>query len=178
VKPADKPLDGALPAHLPARDVKAQVMKLTGGRLLPTPAATRTITSTGDAITLSGIAAQQGLSAACEDPRLAYDFGWAQRLPAHLPLYPGAALKEAAGTDDPRCAIRAATFATSASSGQVLDFLLHPCAPGGLHGGTHRTEWRRYARRQGQGQSRLLPDAPPIDRKRRDGGDLVVNQAR
>lgn len=122
LKPADRPLDGALPAQLPAPDVKAQVARLTGGKLLSTPAATRTVTSTGDAITLSGIAAQQGLSAACEDPRLRYDFGWAQRLPAYLPLYPGAALKDAAGTDDPRCAIRAATFATGAASSQVLDF--------------------------------------------------------
>ncbi len=122
LKPADQPLDGALPARLPARDVKAQTLKLTGGKLLPTPAATRTITSTGDAITLSGIAAQQGLSTACRDPRLDYDFRWAQRLPASLPLYPGAALKEAAGADDPQCTIRAATFATGASTKDVLDF--------------------------------------------------------
>lgn len=122
LKPADKPLDGALPARLPVRDVKAQVLKLTGGKLLSAPAATRTITSTGDAITLSGIAAQQGFTSACQDPRLDYSFGWAQRLPATLPLYPGAALKEAAGADDPHCAVRAATFATSGSAKDVLDF--------------------------------------------------------
>lgn len=122
LKPADKPLDGALPARLPVRDVKAQVLKLTGGKLLSAPEATRTITSTGDAITLSGIAAQQGLTQACNDPRLDYDFGWAQRLPAALPLYPGAALKEAAGADDPQCTVRAATFATGASAKDVLDF--------------------------------------------------------
>lgn len=122
LKPADKPLDGALPARLPARDMKAQVLKLVGGKLLATPAATRTITTTGDAITLSGIAAQQGLTQACTDPRLDYNFNWAQRLPASLPLYPGAALKEAAGADDRQCTVRAATFATAASAKDLLDF--------------------------------------------------------
>lgn len=122
IRPADKPLDGALPAGLPARDAQAQALKIAGGTLLPTPPATKTIASTGGAITLSGIAREQGLSAACEDPRLGYDLGWAQRLPATLPLYPGAALKDAAGTDDTRCTIRAAAFATSAPARQVLDF--------------------------------------------------------
>lgn len=122
VRPADKPLDGALPARLPTRDAQAQALKIAGGKLLPTPPATKTITSTGRAITLAGIAREQGLSAACEDPRLNYDLGWAQRLPATLPLYPGAALKDAAGADDPKCTIRAATFATGTEAGQVLDF--------------------------------------------------------
>ncbi len=178
VKPADKPLDGALPAHLPARDVKAQVMKLTGGKLLPTPAATRTITSTGDAITLSGIAAQQGLSAACEDPRLAYDFGWAQRLPAHLPLYPGAALKEAAGTDDPRCAIRAATFATSASSGQVLDFYYTLARRAGFTVERIEQNGGDTLVGKGKGKAAFFLMLRPSTESGGTEGDLVVNQAR
>lgn len=122
LRPADKPLDGALPNGLPARDAQAQALKLAGGTLMPTPAATKSITTTGGAITLSGIAREQGLSAACDDPRLGYDLGWARRLPATLPLYPGAALKDAAGADDLKCTLRAATFATSASAQNVLDF--------------------------------------------------------
>ncbi|RXR26540.1 hypothetical protein [Sphingobium fluviale] len=122
LKPADKPLDGAVPVGLTVRDAQARALRLAGGKLLPTPPATKTVTTTGGAITLAGIAREQGLSAACEDPRLNYALGWANRLPAYLPLYPGAALKDAAGADDPKCTIRAATFATDTDVGPVLDF--------------------------------------------------------
>lgn len=122
LKPADKPLDGAMPAGLTVRDAQARALRLAGGKLLPTPPATKTAMTTGGAITLADIAREQGLSAACEDPRLNYALGWANRLPSHLPLYPGAALKDAAGADDPKCTIRAATFATDTDAGPVLDF--------------------------------------------------------
>ncbi len=122
LRPADKPLDGAIPVGLTLRDAQARALRLAGGKLLPTPPATKTVTTSGGAITLTGIAREQDLSAACEDPRLDYDIGWANRLPAHLPLYPGAALKDAAGADDPKCTIRAATFATGTDAGPVLDF--------------------------------------------------------
>jgi hypothetical protein len=122
LRPADKPLDGAVPVGLSLRDAQARAIRLAGGKLLPTPPATKTVTTAGGAITLAGIAREQGLSAACEDQRLDYDMGWANRLPAYLPLYPGAALKEAAGADDPKCSIRAATFATGTDAAAVLDF--------------------------------------------------------
>lgn len=122
LRPADRPLDGALPARLSPRDAKAQALRLAGGKLLPTPAATKTVTTTGGAITLSGIAQEQGLTEGCGGARLGYGMDWAQRLPATLPLYPGAGLKDAAGLDDARCTVRAATFATSAPAGEVLDF--------------------------------------------------------
>lgn len=122
LKPADKPLDGAVPVRLAMRDARAMALKLAGGKLLPTPIATKTITTTKDAITLSGIAREHGLTEGCDDPRLGYDMSWAARLPAALPLYPGVALKDAAGANDPHCAVRGVSFTTNIPAGEVLDF--------------------------------------------------------
>ena len=178
IKPADRPLDGALPARLPTRDVKAQVLKLTGGTLLSAPTATRTITSTGDAITLSGIAAQQGLSAACEDPRLDYNFNWAQRLPNYLPLYPGAVLKEAAGADEPRCAIRAATFATSASAEQVLGFYYTMARRAGFTVERIEQNGGDTLLGKGKGKAAFFLNLRPATESGGTEVDLVANQAR
>jgi len=114
-------MDGALPFGLSSRSAQERALKLAGGKLLPTPAPTKIITSTKSAISLSGIAQEQGLTQGC-GMRLGYGMEWAQRLPATLPLYPGAELKDAAGLDDPRCTISAVTFATNAPARDVLDF--------------------------------------------------------
>lgn len=65
--------------------------------------------------------AEQGAVADCYSG-LDYGAGWAQRLPASLPVYPGSRLTEAAGNDKGECSIRIATFRTSAAPRLVLDF--------------------------------------------------------
>jgi len=51
-----------------------------------------------------------------------YSASWATRLPADLPLYPDARVGEAAGTSSNGCALRAVSFATSASLQTVIDW--------------------------------------------------------
>lgn len=51
-----------------------------------------------------------------------YGNGWAERLPADLPLYPGAKLTEAAGNNAGKCRLRVAAFLTDAPPRQVLDW--------------------------------------------------------
>lgn len=52
----------------------------------------------------------------------ANDRAWAQRLPAELPIYPGARLQEAAGSDAAGCRRRIVSFATAATSAQIVAF--------------------------------------------------------
>lgn len=52
----------------------------------------------------------------------AYDAAWARRLPAGLPLYPGARLVEAAGSDAPGCRRRIVSFTAAAAPAKVLAF--------------------------------------------------------
>ncbi|HEX5181967.1 MAG TPA: hypothetical protein VFW19_02325 [Allosphingosinicella sp.] len=58
----------------------------------------------------------------CATVPLDSNFAWAQRLPSEFPLYPGAKLTEAAGTDAAPCRLRAVILATADSSDRVLDF--------------------------------------------------------
>lgn len=53
-----------------------------------------------------------------------YSMGWANRLPADLPLYPRARVEEAAGSDMPGCKLRAITFTTPAPQRAVIDFYI------------------------------------------------------
>lgn len=53
---------------------------------------------------------------------LAYSTGWAAKMPAELPVFPRARVSEAAGRDDGDCRARAASFATAADIGQVVDY--------------------------------------------------------
>lgn len=47
--------------------------------------------------------------------------GWASRLPAEFPLYPGGRLTEAAGSDAGDCRMRVVTFTTADPYGRVLE---------------------------------------------------------
>lgn len=51
-----------------------------------------------------------------------YSADWADKLPADVPLYPGARVVEAAGANTKPCAMRAVSFATSASLQSVIDW--------------------------------------------------------
>lgn len=130
IKPADRPLTGALPARLALPDPRAQALKLAGGTLIHAPAATREVTTTRDPATLGARAVRQG-GARCPEPAIRYGAGWAGRLPAAFPLYPGAAVTEAAGANGAPCALRAVRFLTPAETGAVLDFYATMARRGG-----------------------------------------------
>jgi len=121
VRPADAPLTGTVPARLATPDPRAQARRIAGGTLIHAPAASREIVSTREPATLGARAAQQG-GDACPPPRIGYAMHWAQRLPAAFPLYPGAAVTEAAGADNAPCNLRAVSFTTGVAPGEVLDF--------------------------------------------------------
>lgn len=70
--------------------------------------------------TLGGLARQQAGAGCAADIR--YGLGWAQRLPAAFPVYPRAALKEAAGVANGRCNVRVVNFQTRAGMQPVLDY--------------------------------------------------------
>jgi len=76
-----------------------------------------------DTMTLGALAGRQGdrRTAGCARD-LQYSTGWAQRLPADLPLYPDARVDEAAGTANGGCALRVVSFSTGASIQTVLDW--------------------------------------------------------
>ena len=61
------------------------------------------------------------LGAACS-AGLEEDLAWALRLPAALPIYPKAHLREAVGRSDGACRIRGASFTAPVSASEVLAF--------------------------------------------------------
>jgi hypothetical protein len=123
VRPPDRPLSGSVPSGLSPKDEREAALKLVGGRLLDTPAATSSITSTKGAVTLGEKAAQDKHLKQCGQQNLRYDMQWATRLPPDFPIYPGAAVTEAAGTTAKGvCGLRAISFSTGTSLKPVLNF--------------------------------------------------------
>ena len=130
IRPSDRPLTGTLPVIAPStNEAKAQALRLAGGKLIAPPATSRSIASTGDTpITLIGLVRQSsaraggGKAARCDRDTGSYAMEWAQRLPAALPLYPRAHLREAAGADGGGCAFRAVSFTTAVPLGEVMNF--------------------------------------------------------
>lgn len=121
VRPSDEPLNGAMP-RLSPREAQAQALKLAGGKLIPTPAVSRTVTSTGQPVTLGGMAAQKQPGGKCAPARVDYAMEWAGRMPGDFPVYPGANVTEAAGADNRPCNLRAVSFITGVARGEVMDF--------------------------------------------------------
>ena len=70
--------------------------------------------------TLGGLARQQAGGPCAAD--IQYGNEWAQRLPAAFPIYPRAALVEAAGINNGRCNLRVVNFQSRAGMQAVLDF--------------------------------------------------------
>jgi len=122
VRPAERPANGAVPANGGAPVGKpAQV---AGGPLMRAPAAVDGGAAGGDQpTTLAALARTQrsGNAGACA-AKLQYGAGWADRLPAAFPVYPGAALQEAAGTANGACALTAASFTAPAAFDDVINY--------------------------------------------------------
>lgn len=131
VRPSDKPLTGAVPANLSPRQAREQAVKLAGGKLLTTPAATKSITSTDHPVTLGGMAEKKQGGGKCGAARMDYDMQWAGRMPAALPVYPGGHVTEAAGANNAPCNLRAVSFTTAIPRQEVMDFYYTMARRGG-----------------------------------------------
>lgn len=132
----------------------AQAEAAKGGKLLsaPAPSRTATVRGSGDSaapVTLGELAKQQakapgGASSKCGgNASVEYDMGWASRLPAAFPVYPRAAVSEAAAINGPGCAVRIVSFASDAPMQALLDYYYTQAVRGGygadheLHGADH-----------------------------------------
>ncbi len=60
-----------------------------------------------------------------------YNLGWAKRMPALFPVYPGAKLTDAAGNEKAGCRARFATFLAAAPPRQLLDWYSDRAAKAG-----------------------------------------------
>lgn len=122
VRPSDRPLTGAVPANLSPADARKQALRLAGGRLMRTPAATKEVTSTKEPVTLGGLMTQKQSVKSCKEVRVRYDMEWATRMPPTFPVYPGGQVTEAAGADNFPCGLRAVSFTTAVPPDEVMDF--------------------------------------------------------
>lgn len=119
-----RPGAGPSSAPIPPRsDAGGAPPPVDRARLLRTPAP-----KPGEAagkMTLGQLAERQaggrGPAKACEK-KFQYSMGWAAKMPAAIPLYPGAQVSEAAGNDSPTCRIRIVSFTSGAELPAVLDW--------------------------------------------------------
>lgn len=130
IRPPQQPYSGAIPPDSVAGSksdgsVTASGSSSSGGSK-STPAPSRDCPQCkikNDSVTLGALASRQAdrRTAGCAR-NLRYSTGWAQRLPADLPLYPDARVDEAAGAADNGCALRVVSFSTGTSVQAVLDY--------------------------------------------------------
>ncbi len=123
-------------------------------------------------MTLGALAQKQGGQGGCA-ARVAYSAGWANRLPAAIPLYPDARVIEAAGADRNGCSLRVVTFASTAPLDRVLDWY-HTRATGGGYSAEHKVDGTQHVLAGTRGDAAYVVYARP----RAGGGtevDLVAN---
>ncbi|MGR6329802.1 hypothetical protein ACU5AX_12105 [Sphingomonas sp. XXL09] len=119
VRPPSRPDPDAIP---PA-DLGSRPDGVSPADLKPTPAARGDCPQcrkADGALTLGELARRQSPGSADCAASVSYSAGWANRLPAAVPLYPDARVTEAAGNDG--CGLRAVGFASSAPVGRILDW--------------------------------------------------------
>lgn len=109
------------PLSVPVDPVRADGVRSTD--LKPVPAAGPNCPQcrkAAGALTLGELAKRQSnASVACAEG-VRYSAGWANRLPADVPLYPDARVREAAGND--ACGLRVVSFTSAAPVGRILDW--------------------------------------------------------
>ncbi len=130
VKPADKPLTGALPPDNGYEGADASGEQLDSAKIIHAPqpkvVADADCKSCGSnrAVTLGGLAEDQGVrrgKGTC-DAKLAYGAAWASRMPFEFPVYPKGRVKEAGGVEGGICDIRVVSFTTGAARQDVVDY--------------------------------------------------------
>jgi len=130
------------PLSMPSDALGMEVDKVDPATLAHAPAAKGECprcTAAASALTLAAFAESQGEGAACV-AGLRYATGWAERLPATLPLPTGARVVEAAGTDAPGCGLRVVSFSTATPAERVIDWFFTRTRGDGLafdHGEVH-----------------------------------------
>lgn len=120
VRPPTRPDAGAVAADTPRAD------PTRGESLKTAPAAAGDCPeckAAKGALTLGALAERQADAGTAQcAAAVTYSAGWANRLPADLPLYPDARLSEAAGADRNGCALRVVSYATGAAADRVVDW--------------------------------------------------------
>lgn len=126
------------------------------------------------ALTLGALAGRQSSPRTADCAAgVAYSAGWANRLPADLPLYPDARVVEAAGAARPGCALRVVTFVSSAPLGKIVDWYYTRARAAGYSAG-HKADGEQHVLAGQRGDDAYVVYASP----RAGGGtdiDLVVN---
>jgi hypothetical protein len=124
----DRPVDGGVPAARGGgspREAMAEARSSVGGRLLPLPRPVQLdrdctdCAARGGRPATIGELAQQQSGGRCGG-QLSYSMEWARRLPAAFPVYPRAALSEAAGVAGSSCNVRVVSFTSRARMTDVL----------------------------------------------------------
>ena len=129
-----------------------------------------------EAVTLGGLAARQKNAGASKcAASLQYSAGWAQRLPADLPLYPQARVTEAAGTEGGQCALRVVSFSAAQPMQNLLDWYYTRAVRAG-YSSEHQVDGKQHI----LGGTRARDDGAYVlyMTARADGGtdiDLVAN---
>lgn len=117
VRPPGRPDGGAVPPDVARPDpVNAAALRHAPA---PAPGCPQCRTR-ADSYTLGALAAAQPAGRSCAN--VSYSAGWANRLPADLPLYPDARVSEAAGTTSGACRLRIVSFASGAGVAKLIDF--------------------------------------------------------
>ena len=100
--------------------------------------------SANGALTLGALAERQKTPDAgvCAQ-KIGYSAGWANRLPADLPLYPATRLTEAAGADRDGCRLRVLSFSSSAGVPKMLDWYFTKATAAGYSAG-HSTDGTQH----------------------------------
>lgn len=122
------PASGELPPHARTPEAiaaaRAEAARLAGGTLQPAPAAE---TGLAADVASAATAAEMALAVPAASGtncarKVGYTATWATRLPAAFPVYPRAAVQEAAGTDRDGCSLRVVNFLTPVDVKDVIDF--------------------------------------------------------
>ncbi|MFK4873704.1 hypothetical protein [Novosphingobium sp. ZW T3_23] len=116
-----------------------------GGELLPLPTARKGGASAlAEAVALAARTSEQSRVAKTDcAAKAAFSEGWAAKLPAAVPVYPRAAVHEAAGTDAGGCSLRVVNFGTAVSPEDVAGFYYSAAQRGG-YGAEYRIDGGEY----------------------------------
>lgn len=142
---------------------RADAMTLLGGTIPTAPMAQQQDQASPAAAAPTAVALAQALpfAAPCAG-KLSYSAAWAAKLPARLPVYPRAHVREAAGVDDAACKLRVVRFITPVPVADVIDFYHASARAGQLPAGRRKAggdevvsgpNWALFARRQDDGMT-------------------------
>ena len=177
VRPPSQPYSGGLPPVGIAQPQGAPAIAgATSQTVKPTPPAAGKdcpgCTAAHESLTLGALAARQKdrRTSACGGA-MRYSTSWADRLPADIPLYPGARVVEAAGANSDACQLRAVSFSVGVPLQSVLDWY-YTRVTGAGYSAEHQSDGRDHilggTRARGDGAYVLFLSG------RRDGGTMSI----